>query len=82
MEYLSLIQWVISGFIIALVWFIRLESKVLFLMDDHSNHKKEVKENDSKDSDKIDKLNQGLTEIKISLARIEGSLIRLDEKKD
>lgn len=52
------------------VWFVRLESKVLYLEKDHENHKQDYKILWTK----IDLLQNNINEMRESLARIEERL--------
>lgn len=52
------------------VWFVRLESKVLYLEKDHQNHKEDYKTLWSK----IDMMQLNINEVRETLARIEERL--------
>ena len=64
----------ITGLILLVAWFIRLESKVLWLQTSHRDQKEEAQEKEAKMWAKIDGLQLTMTSILQSLAKIEGKL--------
>ena len=87
-----IITFLSSAFVIALVWFIRLESKVLSsekelikiensLDDLRLKHELKIEGVKSSTEIKIDSLTSLLNEVRIILARIEGGMHKDKEQK-
>jgi hypothetical protein len=63
-----------SLFIAGIIWFVRLESKVLYLAEKVETNKESVDENKDKMWEKIDDLIKVMNDVKEGLARLEGTL--------
>ncbi len=67
--------WPVGVALVTMVaWFIRLESKVLYLEKDHHEHKRAYSERETQMWAKIDGLQVGITTVLQALAKIEGKL--------
>ena len=66
----------------AFAWLIRLESKVLYLDKDHTNHKTETAKSFEGITTKYDDLSKQLNQIAQSLAKIECFLYSANSKKE
>ena len=62
-----------------IIWFIRLEARLIYLEKDHDKLVELSAKNDMVFDKKIDKLSNDLNEIRVILARIEGSLKHKEE---
>lgn len=59
---------------LALIWFIRLEAKVMYLERDHAKLEDAVKEKDKMLWQKIDNVRDDITKILEAIARLDGRL--------
>lgn len=66
---------IVGGGAVALIWLIRLESKVLYLEKDHLKLVENSQKTDLLFQTRIEKLGQDLNEIRICLARIESRIL-------
>lgn len=66
--------YILSGAIFVIIWLVRLEALVLRTKENHDNHKEHVNKNDTAMWSKIETLQASLTQISLSLGRIEGKL--------
>lgn len=64
----------ISGFVVVVTWFIRLEAKVLYLERDHAKLVETSQKTELLFQTKIDRLGNDLNDIKVCLARIESRI--------
>lgn len=62
------------GFVIAIIWFIRLEAKVLFLRESHKDHVEAVVRKDAALWAKVDSLQASITNVLQGVARLEGKM--------
>lgn len=69
----------VAGLIGLIAWFVRLESKILYLEKDHENQKHSNNKKDSAMWDKMNSIQSTMNDIQQSLARIEG---RMEHKGD
>ena len=60
--------------ILFIVWLVRLEALVLRTKEAHENHKEFTSKNDAAMWAKIEAMQSSLTQISLSLGRIEGKL--------
>lgn len=86
MESLLTIFWpvlafLISAFVMSLIWFIRLESKVLTGEKEINRVENSVDDLRLKYETKIDNLTTSMNEIRVLLAEIKGSLSRSENNK-
>lgn len=65
----------------SIIWFIRLEAKVIYLERDHNKLEDTSNKTDMIFNQKVDKLGNDLNEIKISLMRIETRMF-IDTQKE
>jgi hypothetical protein len=76
---------IVSGtvaLVTTIVWFIRLESKIIYLEKDHEKLVQSTAKTDLIFETKIDKLITDLNLIQISLTRIETQLHSMHDKKE
>ena len=72
---IAALTWTVgAGALGCVIWFIRLESRLIYLEKDHDKLVELSAKNDLAFDKKIDKLSNDLNEIRVILARIEGSL--------
>ena len=67
---------------LSLIWFVRLEAKVLYLGKDHEKLEKAVSEKDKLLWEKIDCMRSDMTQILQAIARLEGRLAERRENHD
>jgi hypothetical protein len=72
---------IILAFILALIWLVRLEAKVLWLGRDHEKLEKSVAEKDKLLWEKFDAMRSDVTQILQAIARLEGRLSERREKE-
>lgn len=65
----------------SLVWFVRLESKVLYLEKDHEHHKDEREKKDAILWAKFDAIQISTNEVREILARVEERLKQQDRRE-
>lgn len=65
---------IFTGFIISIIWFIRLEAKVLFLKENHKDHVDAVTRKDAALWAKVDSLQTSITNVLQGVARLEGKM--------
>jgi len=63
-----------SMFVTAVAWFIRLESKVKYLEQDHNTYKLENHDKDKTIWEKIDGLQQSMNQILIAIGELKGRI--------
>jgi hypothetical protein len=71
---------IIVAAVVSLIWFVRLEAKVLYLGRDHEKLENAVKEKDKLLWDKIDCLRVDMTQILQAIARLEGRMSERNER--
>jgi hypothetical protein len=65
---------VMGALVLAIIWFVRLEAKVMYLEKDHFSHKEHCGNSDKTIWVEIKTLQGTLNDIALSLGRIEGKL--------
>ena len=81
-EFTAMMWPIVISAVFSLAWLIRLESKVLNLKEDHKEFKEQALQKLKDIESKHDILFNGLNEIKICLARIEGKISFEQKKKE
>lgn len=64
----------VSGFVVLVIWCVRLEAEVRYLREDHEEHKKAQKDKDTVVWQKFDHLQLTMSDVAKAVARIEGLL--------
>lgn len=67
---------------LSLIWFVRLEAKVLYLGRDHEKLEKAVEAKDKVLWDKIDCMRADMTQILQAIARLEGRMAAQKDNHD